>query len=50
MKQLKHIKAPVGILDNYNRGKIVHIDFTYCDYIIVWVEYNKLCRAYLSFS
>ncbi len=43
---MKTIKKPVGIFDRYNHGKVVHIDFTYCDCIIVWVQYKTHCRAY----
>ena len=32
--------------DKYNHGKVVHIDFTYCDYVIVWVQYKRYCKAY----
>lgn len=41
------MKKVVGIYDKYNRGKVVHIDFTYCDCIIAWVQYKNLCKAYL---
>lgn len=43
---MKTIAQPVGISDRYNRGKVVYIDFTYRDCIIVWVQYKNLCRAY----
>ena len=43
---MKTIRSPIGVCDKYNHGKVVHIDFTYCDYIIVWVQYKNLCRAY----
>jgi len=40
------IRQIVGIWDKYNRGRVVYIDFTYIDCIIVWVEYANICRAY----
>ncbi len=43
---MQTIRIIVGILDSYNRGKVVYIDFTYCDCIIVWVQYKAVCRAY----
>ncbi len=46
---MKHIQKSVGIYDKYNHGVVVHIDFRSQDYIIVWVQYNNLCRAYWAF-
>ena len=43
---MQRMKKIVGILDTYNRGKVKHIDFTYADCIVVWVEFKNLCRAY----
>ena len=47
--RLKRIARPIGIYDRYNHGKVVHIDFTYVDRIVVWVEYAKVCRAYHAY-
>ena len=44
---MKTITQPVGIYDKYNHGKVVHIDFTYCDHIIVWVQYKTKTVSYL---
>jgi len=41
------IRKSVGIFDKYNNGKVKHIDFTYCDHIVVWVEYVTKSVAYL---
>lgn len=44
---MRMIRQTVGISDKYNRGKVVFIDFTYQDYVIVWVEYKAKCVGYL---
>lgn len=44
------IRKSVGILDRYNKGVVRHIDFTYPDYIVVWVEYKTKSVAYLHAS
>lgn len=46
---MKRIERPIGICDKYNRGKVVYIDFTYVDRIIVWIQYAKVCRAYHAY-
>jgi hypothetical protein len=45
---MKTIKMTVGISDRYNRGKVVFIDFTYSDWIVVWIEYKTKCVGYLA--
>ena len=44
---MKCIKTVVGILDRYNRGKVVYIDFTYIDHIVVWIQYKTKTISYL---
>lgn len=44
---MKHIKMIVGVSDNYNKGRVVHIDFTYADHIVVWVQYKTRTISYL---
>ena len=44
---MKRIKTVVGILDRYNRGKVVYIDFTYVDHTVVWVQYKTKAVGYL---
>jgi len=44
---MKHIRQTIGLYDKYNQGKIVHIDFTYQDHIVVWVQYKTHCKSYL---
>lgn len=44
---MRIIKQPVGILDKYNKGKVVYIDFTYQDYIIIWIQYKTKTVSYL---
>lgn len=45
--KMRCIRTPVGIYDKYNCGKVVYIDFTYQDHIVVWVQYKTVCKAYL---
>ncbi len=45
---MQRIRKTVGILDKYNGGKVRHIDFTYQDHIVVWVEYKTKCVSYLA--
>ena len=45
---MRVIRKCVGKLDKYNRGTVKHIDFTYRDHVVVWVEYAKVCLAYLA--
>lgn len=45
---MTRIRKTVGWLDKYNKGVVRYIDFTYCDRIIVWVEYKTHCKAYLA--
>ena len=42
------IRKPVGIFDKYHKGRVKHIDFTYADYIVVWVEFKTKCKAYIA--
>jgi len=44
---MKLIKMVVGILDKYNNGKVVYIDFTYIDHTIVWIQYKTKTVGYL---
>ena len=45
---MRIIRKTVGRADKYNKGRVVYIDFTYSDYIVVWVEYKTKCVAYLA--
>lgn len=44
---MKYTKTSIGIFDSYNNGRVVHIDFTYCDHIIIWVQYKTKTISYL---
>ena len=44
---MRHILSPVGIGGRWNKGRVVYIDFTYNDHIVVWVQYKRITRAYL---
>lgn len=44
---MRKITQPVGIYDKYNHGEVVHIDFTYSDHIIVWIQYKTKTVSYL---
>ncbi len=44
------ITRPIGVCDKYNRGKVVHIDSTYRDWVIIWVQYKRYCKAYLAWG
>ena len=45
---MRKIKKTIGVCDKYNKGKVVHIDFTYQDHVIVWVQYKVKSVAYLA--
>lgn len=47
-KTMNIIRKTVGWLDRYGCGVVKYIDFTYCDHIIVWVEYKTCCKAFLA--
>ena len=44
---MRKIRQGVGVSDKYNQGKVVFIDFTYLDHIVVWIEYKTKCVGYL---
>lgn len=41
------MRKTIGLFDKYNHGKVIHIDFTYQDHIVIWIEYRTCCKAYL---
>ncbi len=43
---MRNMKKVVGVFDKFNRGTVKHIDFTYPDCIVVWVEYQTKSIAY----
>lgn len=45
---MRIMRKIVGVYDKYNRGKVVHIDFTYIDHIVVWVQYKTKTVAFLA--
>ena len=46
--KLPNIRKTVGLFDRYHKGKVKHIDFTYADHIIVWVQFKTKSKAYLA--
>jgi len=44
---MRIIRQPIGIFDRYSKGKVVNIDFTYQDHIIVWIQYKTKTVAHL---
>ena len=45
--KLPKINKGVGMFDRYGKGIVRYIDFTYYDYIVVWVEFKTKCKAFL---
>lgn len=44
---MRTIKGAIGNGDKYHCGRVVHIDFTYVDHIVVWVQFKLKTVAYL---
>ena len=44
---MRTIIKTVGVFDRYRHGRVAHIDFTYNDHIVVWVQYKRITKAYL---
>lgn len=45
-KMLRIMRKLVGTGSEYNRGKVIYIDFTYSDYTVVYVQYKTKTVAY----
>lgn len=47
IKTMRTIRRTIGNGDKYHRGRVVHIDFTYVNHLIVWVQFKTKTVAYL---